>query len=300
MAIPLGGMQVVNRIYSRLDTVLLSIMKPPDVVAQYGVAYNFTDVLTNFPGLLMAAVLPSLVSLFSNNDRTALAQRFQGAFDVVVWIGAPIAAGGYVLRHDIVSFVAGPGFERAAAPLAVLTISVAVSFPQVAFVLGCVAIGEFRPLFPAMMFITILNVGLNLLLIPPLGSVGSAWAQLATETSSVVLAWVIFVRRSRVPVKFGGVSRSVAAAGALVLTAPILKAAWSFGARGRSMLRWNHGARCGVRPDFGGNRSGTERDPGPDIFTAAILRWLPRGNVLALTRPRGRQHAKRTYRTSGR
>ena len=39
IAVPLGAMQVVNRLYSRLDSVLLSLLRGPVDVGQYGIAF---------------------------------------------------------------------------------------------------------------------------------------------------------------------------------------------------------------------------------------------------------------------
>jgi O-antigen/teichoic acid export membrane protein len=216
-AVPVGAMQVVNRIYSRIDSVLLSILRTPADVAHYGIAFNFTDVLSNLPAYMMVSLMPSLVRAKGPEE---LKSRMQTALDVVVWFAAPIATGGYVLRHQIVLLVAGPGYGASVDPMALLILSMVVSFPQVVFVWGCLAIKAYKPLVPAVIVVTISNVSLNLWLIPPEGPSGAAFAQVCTETLSLVLVYWIFTKRSRVRLAAGNSVLAVMSA-ALLLPAGV-------------------------------------------------------------------------------
>jgi O-antigen/teichoic acid export membrane protein len=222
VSVPLGGMQVVNRLYSRLDSVLLSLLRSPVDVAEHNIAFNFTDVLSNLPAFVMASVLPSLVH--STGDK--LKQKLQLVLDAVVWFAAPIAVGGFVLRTQIVGLVAGPGYQAAAAPMAILILSVVVSFPQVVFVWGCLAINEYRLLLPAIVLTTAANLGLNLLLIPRYGPSGAAGAQLATECLSLTLTYGVFARKSRLRFKLGSITRAIGAAAVMVPAGLWLRGAW--------------------------------------------------------------------------
>ena len=261
LSLPVGGMQVLARVYSRLDAILLSLLKEPSVVAQYGIAYNFADVLTNLPSLLMVAVLPALVA---DGPAPKFLARFQGAFDVVVWLGAPIAMGGFVLRASIVSLVAGKGFAQAGGPLAVLILTVAISFPQVAFAWGCLTIGEYKGPFRVMLGVTGLNVVVNLLLIPPFGAMGAAWSQLISESISLIAIAMLFSWRARVRVNYGMALRSVLVAGLVLASAQVANRGWGFG---------NPLLRC----SFGTAILGTEY-----VLLSIFGGSLP-GEVLALT-----------------
>jgi O-antigen/teichoic acid export membrane protein len=226
IAVPLGVMQVVNRLYSRLDSVLLSLMRGPVDVGQYGIAFNFTDVLSNLPAFVMASVLPSMVRA---RDREDLRVKLQAVFDVIVWVAAPIAVGGYELRNQIVALVAGPGFGGAAAPMAILILSVVMSFPQVVFVWGCLAISQYSLLLPAVVLTTVANLGLNLALIPGYGPSGAAWAQFGTETLSLVLTYEIFRRKSKLSIRWSGAARAVLAAMLLIPLSWFLRPLWQTG-----------------------------------------------------------------------
>jgi O-antigen/teichoic acid export membrane protein len=226
VAVPLGAMQVVNRLYSRLDSVLLSLLRGPVDVGQYGIAFNFTDVLSNLPAFVMASVLPSMVRA---RDREDLRVKLQAVFDVIVWVAAPIAVGGYELRDQIVALVAGPGYGGAAAPMAILILSVVMSFPQVVFVWGCLAISEYRLLLPAVVLTTVTNLGLNLALIPSYGPSGAAWAQFGTESLSLVLTYEIFRRKSRLSIRLSGCGRTALGAAVLIPLSWSLRPLWRTG-----------------------------------------------------------------------
>jgi O-antigen/teichoic acid export membrane protein len=225
-AASLGAMQVVNRLYSRLDSFLLSILRPAVDVATYGIAFNFADVLGNLPGYLMASVLPSMVRAQTKEE---LASRLQSAWNTVIWLAAPIAIGGFVLRHQIVLLVAGPGYGAATTPLGILVISLAVSFPQVVFVWGCLAVRRYSLLFPAIVVVTVANVTMNLLLIPPYGPNGAAVSQLTTQALSLVLTFAIFRRQSGLRIRLQQPWKAVVVAAALLPIASVTKGAWATG-----------------------------------------------------------------------
>ena len=226
VAVPLGAMQVVNRIYSRLDSVLLSIMRGPSDVGIYGIAFNFTDALSNLPVYVMGSVLPSLVR---TSNRDELRTKLQTVFDIIVWVAAPIAVGGFELRSQIVLLVAGPGFRASDAPMAIMIFSIVVSFPQVVFVWGCLAVNEFKWLLPAVIVTALANLAANLLLIPPEGPTGAATAQLITQCLSLLLTGGIFWWKSRIVIRWWVAFRAVVAAAPLLLCARLIGAAWHGG-----------------------------------------------------------------------
>ncbi len=226
VSVPLGAMQVVDRIYSRLDSVLLSIMRGPSDVGIYGVAFNFTDALSNLPVYVMGSVLPSLVK---TSDRDELRRKLQAVFDIIVWFAAPIAVGGFELRSQIVLLVAGPGFRASDAPMAIMIFSIVVSFPQVVFVWGCLAVNEFKWLLPAVIVTALVNLPANLLLIPPEGPTGAATAQLITQCLSLLLTGGIFWWKSRIVIRWWVAFRAVVAAAPLLFCARLLNVAWHNG-----------------------------------------------------------------------
>ncbi len=226
VSVPLGAMQVVNRIYSRLDSVLLSIMRGPSDVGIYGIAFNFTDALSNLPVYVMGSVLPALVR---TSSREELRTKLQVVFDIIVWLAAPIAVGGFELRSQIVLLVAGPGFRASDAPMAIMIFSIVVSFPQVVFVWGCLAVNEYKWLLPAVIVTALVNLATNLLLIPPKGPTGAATAQLITQCLSLLLTGGIFWWKSRIVIRWWVAFRAVIAAAPLLVCANLLGVAWHSG-----------------------------------------------------------------------
>ena len=223
VAVPVGTVQVVTRLMSRLDSFLLSILRGPVEVGFDGIGQNFTDVLAIFPAYLMSAVLPSLVNASTSEE---LQDKIQAAFEFVIWLAVPLAIGGFTLRRVIVSIIAGPGYEAAATPLALLVLTVVVSFPQVVFGWGCLATDNFGRLMPVVFASLAVNVALNLLFIPGHGAEGAAASQIATQALSSTMTFWVFRRASGLVIRVGGVWRSLVCGAFLAVIAWATRSAW--------------------------------------------------------------------------
>jgi O-antigen/teichoic acid export membrane protein len=189
MSIPLGIVHAINLIYFRLDSVILSVLRSPSEVGYYGVAYRVIDLVMGLPGFLMIALMPALV--VAKRDR--LRHLIQRAFDVLVSLAIPILLGGILLRSHIVVAISSPEFAPAATPLAILMFGAAFSFVNGVFGHALIALGHQARLIPVAVLALTMNLGLNLLLVPGLGTKGAAIATAATE--GVALGYVTYLFR---------------------------------------------------------------------------------------------------------
>ncbi len=191
-ALPLGAIQLIGNVYSWIDSILLSVLRSSTDLGYYSVAFNVVNVLGSVPSFLMTALVPSLVNA-DGDERARLVNR---AVYVLFCLAAPLAVGGIVLRTDIILVLAGRRFLAASTPLAVLAVTLPVSFLQTAFGYTSVAIDRYRPLLAVGLGTLALNVAANLVLIPRFGPTGAASALLGSEIVSLVSTFFVFRRMS--------------------------------------------------------------------------------------------------------
>lgn len=168
------------------DLIFLRAFWTPADVGQYVAAYTLISFLLNLGIAYSQSLLPTLTRLAPEPARqqalyqTSMAQVFAAAF--------PVAVGGYLLAPGIILFVFGPGYQSSPNALAILIWTIPVAFyrnvPQMALIAAGRQDRVLRTTFVAAM----LNLALNVLLIPQHGMAGAAVATLGTEIIRTLLA----------------------------------------------------------------------------------------------------------------
>lgn len=189
IAVPVGLAGVFITIYYRLDAVLLLGIGGEREAGVYGAAYRILDPLLFLPQSVTAAVFP-VMSAIRASDPARLRRLVQRGADYMAVISLPVLAVTVVLSGQIIALLFGAGFERSATVLPILMLAfVSICYGSLAGVLAPVVGLQWR-LTAYSAVGAAANVGLNLLLIPEYGAIGSAWATVVTEvlTMSLLLA----------------------------------------------------------------------------------------------------------------
>jgi O-antigen/teichoic acid export membrane protein len=188
--VPIGVTLAVNEVYFRADTFILSLFRPFSEVGLYTFAYRVYELLALFPAIVMTSIFP-LFSRFLGARRDAAQRVLDAAADLFVAVGVPIAAGGVVLAPEIARVVAGDDFVDAATPLRLL---LCASLPAwISGLLGyaLIAAGRQRSVLMLSLAALVLNVALNLALVPSYGPDAAAAVALGSEVFLVVGGWLL-------------------------------------------------------------------------------------------------------------
>jgi O-antigen/teichoic acid export membrane protein len=217
-ALPLGVALVLNTIYFRIDAILLSVLRGPEDTGIYGAAYRFLEVSTSFTHLLVLSLFPLLAAAAHNQDVARVRELAQRGLDVLIVAGVPLVAGTIVIAPTLIRLAAGSAFATAVSPLRVVIVAAALM--PVNGLLGYLLIAMHRERDALWLNVValVVNVGLNLALIPSYGVTAASW--IATSSEAVILIGaLVLVRRYaefapavRVPVRAG-------AAGAVMVLA---------------------------------------------------------------------------------
>lgn len=178
IAFPFGLAGVFSKISSYIDTIFLSIFISTSAVGIYAVAYKLTYAFQFLPMAFIAALYPGLSSLAKNNQ-AKLAKLFDQAMWYMMVIVTPIALGIWSIAPDVVHLY---GFEYDAA-IPVLRLLILVLFPIfLDFPIGSLLNATDKQVIKTAILgiATVINVVLNLILIPALGLGGAAYAALVS------------------------------------------------------------------------------------------------------------------------
>jgi O-antigen/teichoic acid export membrane protein len=187
VGVPLGLVSVLTLAYGQIDAVLVFQIAGDKAAGLYGAMYRILDSAGFIPLTLMTTLFP-IISAAHPIDLDRVRRLVQLAMDYLTMASLPVLAFVLVAGDKVVRLLFGEDFVVASPALAVL---------MGAFVVICfgyiwgnmVVVLRLQKQFVVFAVIAlVVNVGLNLLLIPPLGYMAAAWVTLITETLVNTLA----------------------------------------------------------------------------------------------------------------
>lgn len=186
-ALPLGAMAIITFLYFKMDTILLSFLRPAAEVGIYNVAYKIMENLIFFPAMLAGLILPVLSRAYRLNREQfqAIARKTAKVFLAIV---LPIVLGMIFLAPDIIRIVSGSGFEDSARVLQILSLSLAGIFFGHFFNMLILVGNVQKKLMWALLMVAAFNISLNLFLIQIFAYKGAAIASALTELLVVLIS----------------------------------------------------------------------------------------------------------------
>ena len=194
VTLPFAFAGIFSRIYSYIDSVMLSRLVSEEAVGYYSVGYKLTFAFQFLPMAFAAAIYPAMSEYYVKN-REKLAVVFITAIKYLMLVVVPLTVGTFVLAGPIIHLVYGPAFDKSVLPLQILTFSLIFAYlywPCGSLLNACDRQSKNTIVMGATMFS---NVILNAFLIPKLAAVGAAWSALA---SNAILFGVAYYFASRV------------------------------------------------------------------------------------------------------
>jgi O-antigen/teichoic acid export membrane protein len=219
IALPLGVAVIVGTIYVRADALLLSLLKGSHDVGIYGVAYRFFEMTIAFPAFFLAPVFPLLSAAAIRAAGTAeFAQLLQKSFDVLTIAALYVVALTLPLAPQLVRLVAGESFDDSTGPLRVLMVGAALAFLASLLLYALIALDRQRSVVLLTLVALVVNLALNVALIPRYSY--DAAAAIATGTQLVVVVGALYLLRRTIGfVPSWRIGFRAAVAGAVVLAA---------------------------------------------------------------------------------
>jgi O-antigen/teichoic acid export membrane protein len=189
-AAPLGFSLVMLQIYWSMDQVLLGLLTDKAEVGQYAAAAKLPAVLSGFVYIWLTAVYPHASKLFTH-DSDALRRQLGSFTSLSIAAALPLAAGSAIVGTQVITGLFGPAYRPAGTPFAILMAATAIVVVTVNCTSLAMAAGQERTFAMSVTVASVINVLLNLLLIPFYGATGAAIATVAAE----LVVFLICTRR---------------------------------------------------------------------------------------------------------
>jgi O-antigen/teichoic acid export membrane protein len=210
LSMSLGAIQAINILYLKADTLILSRIATPHAVGLYGVAYSFTTFFLVVPSLVMTSAMPLLATAIA----TEFSELVRRSLHALAILGAGVGLLAVLFAPQAITILSGRHFLGAAGAMRILALACFFTFLNAALGWAAVACNRHHRIITVSVFGLILNVALNLVLIPRFGINGAAASTLISEFftllgvrivfSQIVGANVSLLRSSFLPVAAGG------------------------------------------------------------------------------------------------
>jgi O-antigen/teichoic acid export membrane protein len=181
-------------VFQRSEVLFLERYSTSSAVAMYGVAFGLAQIATRLTGPLMSAVGPALARIAGPSAAAVERRPVQRAFHLSTVVGLAVSGIGWALAPAAIAFLYGEQFAEAARPARLLFLGAwAVAVASVPSGVAQ-ASGRLRPLVIINSLGAVLNIGLDVALIPPLGPDGAALANTGAQSAIAVVLVVWLVR----------------------------------------------------------------------------------------------------------
>lgn len=180
--------QIAISVYVILDKVILGYMAEDVYLGYYASSLKIVKVLLTLITALSIVLVPQMSKAFKEGDIEKVQRLYKKSTSFVFTIGIAMSAGLICLSEEIISILTGPAFLPAAVSLQLMApIIFLIGLNNIFGVQILTANGKEKLLLRCVLIGTVVNVGLNLLLIPFLLHNGASIAILATELFVTVL-----------------------------------------------------------------------------------------------------------------
>lgn len=177
-------------IYIWIDSVMLSFMQGDQAVGLYNAAYRIVLLLIFIPSVVNTAIFPVMSRLYESST-DSLKLIVEKYFKYMILIGLPIGVGITLLANQIIVLIFGQAFLESAPALQILIWATVFTFANSAFVQLFQSTNR-QVLLTKITFIgMIVNIILNLILIPKFSFIAASFNTLITEF--LILAMVLII-----------------------------------------------------------------------------------------------------------
>lgn len=197
-AAPLGIFAILLTAVFRMDVFVLNYYKGPLDVSMFDASHRIIMQIQIIPMSIMIALFP-FISTVAARSNDALKSSYGRAFKIMLIISIPLPIVMTLASSAIIIVLYGASFARAAASLSILSWTLPFLFLILlqTFVMTAYGRQGFNTISAAIGFVV--NLLLNLLLVPSYGFVGASYATLISYALLFFLTYYFLARTVGVP-----------------------------------------------------------------------------------------------------
>jgi len=203
-AVPFGLTALFGMIYTYVDSIMLSSLQGNEVVGWYNAPYRLVLMLLFLPNVINVVIFP-VMSRYYTSSPAFLKLLYTKYFKFMLILALPMGMGTTLIADKIILFVFGESYTNSIIALQILIWTIVLIFVGAAFVRLLESTNRQRVITKISLICVIVNILLNLMLIPKLSYVGSSIATVLTEFV-LVGSVIIFAYRTGYGIPLSAIS----------------------------------------------------------------------------------------------
>lgn len=179
-SLPLGITLVFNLIYFRADTFIIAMTRTQEEVGSYGLSYRFFEFVLVFPTFFMNSLFPHMLKI--RNDLDLLNKVVYKSSRALFVLSVVCSLVFIIISPYLIYLSAGKSFSESVNALRILSLSFPSFFLSALYMWVLITFGKRKLLALIYGASMVINVLMNLVLIPILGITGAAITTVVGET----------------------------------------------------------------------------------------------------------------------
>ena len=187
---------VFIQIYFQVDTVMLSFMKGYEATGLYNAAYKLISIIAKIPWIIVVVLFPVMSELHANMSKEPLKMMLEKGMHAMAVLSIPLITGTILLADRIIFFIYKEGFKESTIVLQILILTTFFIFLSnlIGWFLNAT---NMQKIFTYSTGISlIINVILNMVLIPYFSYVGASIATVITAIINFLMLYYFNVKSS--------------------------------------------------------------------------------------------------------
>ena len=181
MSWPLALVAALASIHNQIDSVMMGSLGQITQTGWYNAAYRIIAVTLVPVGLVSASFFPVLSRAFKET-KEKLQKAWNYYMEIIIFIAVPLFIGGITLAPGIINFVYDSSYVPSILAFQILIIMAAIIFIYTPFYTLLIASDQQKKFAWVVFFGAIVNIALNLILIPKYSLYGAAFATVITHS----------------------------------------------------------------------------------------------------------------------
>lgn len=188
------ALSCATTIYTNLDMVMLGFVHDDTAVGYYNAAVRLKVILMSVVTSLGVVLLPRLSYYIQNGDRDKFLEISIKAFHFILLISLPLSVYFILQSENIINFLAGSGYNESVLPMQIILPTVIlIGITNLFGIQILVPLGKEKLVLYSVFVGVVINLILNIFLIPKYSYVGTAISNLIAEIG-VLVVQIYFVR----------------------------------------------------------------------------------------------------------
>ncbi len=180
-ALPYAVIDSLGVIYSRADSLLIENLRGATALGIYGAAYRYLDAFN----LLPQALFHNLFPIAAKKNGITISQ-LKKMVVVMFGLGIIVAAGLFISSDFLTTTLMGESYQKSGVILQALSLVVVLFFFNAPLNTVIQSSNQVKKYLPILASMVVVNIVLNLILIPVVGIMGAVIAMIATEAGLVI------------------------------------------------------------------------------------------------------------------